>query len=88
MEGEPVKASDSAMFEAVVDVVATRFNIDPSMITPGATFDDLELDSLSQLELVTTLEERLGVEITDDELADMAGLAEILTALEGKSAPA
>jgi acyl carrier protein len=83
-----VKASENAMFDAVVNIVATRFNIDPSMITPGATFDDLELDSLSQLELVTTLEERLGIEITDDELAGMSGLAEIITALEGKGAPA
>lgn len=78
----------SKTYDAVVDVLSVRFNIAPETVTPAATFDDLALDSLTLLELVDALADALGVEITDDELAEMLGLPDIIAKLEEKGLPA
>ncbi|WP_194923067.1 aminotransferase class I/II-fold pyridoxal phosphate-dependent enzyme [Catenulispora pinisilvae] len=78
----------SKTYDAVVDVLSVRFNIAPETVTPAATFDDLALDSLTLLELVDALADALGVEITDDELAEMLGLPDIVAKLEEKGLPA
>ncbi|MFF5566327.1 acyl carrier protein [Streptomyces sp. NPDC012623] len=74
----------SSMHDSVAEVMADRFGMDRDIIVPEATFDDLGLDSLSQIELVTALTKRLGVELTDDEMAELSTVGEIVALLEDK----
>ncbi|MBZ4019521.1 acyl carrier protein [Streptomyces purpurogeneiscleroticus] len=74
----------SALFDAVADVIVTRFGLDRDAITAEATFDDLGLDSLSQIELVTALRKRLGADIDDEEMAELSAVGEVVEALEAK----
>ncbi|MBS2531156.1 hypothetical protein KGQ20_00050 [Catenulispora sp. NF23] len=74
----------SKTYDTVVGVLSERFNIAPETVTPASTFDDLALDSLTLLELVDALTDSLGVEITDDELAEMSGLPDIVAKLQEK----
>jgi acyl carrier protein len=70
------------MYEQVVDVISNRFGIDPQDVTGQASFDDLGLDSLSQIELATALKKRLGIEIADEDMAEMRNISEIVAKLE------
>jgi acyl carrier protein len=72
----------NALFDSVSEVISSRFGIDREEITPDATFDDLGLDSLSQIELVTALGKRLGTHIDDDEMADISVISEVVAKLE------
>ncbi|MFI0902087.1 acyl carrier protein [Streptomyces sioyaensis] len=74
----------SSLHDSVVDVIATRFGLDRDAITAEATFDDLGLDSLSQIELVTALRKRLGADIDDEEMAELSAVGEVVAALESK----
>ncbi|MBM4794456.1 acyl carrier protein [Streptomyces sioyaensis] len=74
----------SSLHDSVVDVIATRFGLDRADITAEATFDDLGLDSLSQIELVTALRKRLGADIDDEEMAELSAVGEVVAALESK----
>ncbi|MEU5095539.1 acyl carrier protein [Streptomyces sp. NPDC020996] len=76
----------SSAFESVVEVLVARFGLDPETVVPEATFDDLGLDSLSQIELATALKKRLGVAIPDEELSEMAVVADVVAAVEQKTA--
>jgi acyl carrier protein len=72
----------SALYDSVANVIASRFGIDREAITPEASFDDLGLDSLSQIELVTALRKRLGAIIDDEEMAELSVVSEVVAKLE------
>lgn len=78
----------SALYESVADVIASRFGIERDTIVPEASFDDLGLDSLSQIELVTALQKRLGATIDDAEMAELSLVSEVVAALEANGVTA
>jgi acyl carrier protein len=71
-------------FDAVVELLSARFDIEPEIVTMTATFDDIDLDSLSQIELGTAIKKKFGVEINDDELAEMVTIGDVVDSLAGK----
>ncbi|MEV7611991.1 phosphopantetheine-binding protein [Streptomyces sp. NPDC089799] len=76
----------SSVHDSVVEVFVARFDLDPETVVADATFDDLGLDSLSQIELATALKKRLGVAITDEELSEVSVVADIVALVEKKGA--
>jgi acyl carrier protein len=76
----------SDTFAAVVELLSARFDIDPEIVTTTATFDDIDLDSLSQIELGTAIKKKFGVEISDDDLAVMSTIGDVVDSLAGKLA--
>ncbi|WP_433543772.1 phosphopantetheine-binding protein (plasmid) [Streptomyces sp. CA-294286] len=50
----------SASYPVLVEVLTESLGVDADLVDPEATFEDLDLDSLSLLELVLILEERTG----------------------------
>jgi acyl carrier protein len=71
-------------FDAVVELLSARFDIEPEIVSMTATFDDIDLDSLSQIELGTAIKKKFGVEISDDELAEMSTIGDVVDSLSGK----
>ncbi len=58
------------MLAEVVNEVA---GVDASEVTPEKSFvDDLDIDSLSMVEIAVQVEDRFGVKVPDDELANLA----------------
>ena len=51
------------MYEKLVQVASRQLDLDPSVITPDATFETLGIDSLDVVEMVMDLEEELGIEL-------------------------
>ena len=49
------------------DFLQERTEIDPTRVTLDATLEELEIDSLTQLELLFEFEEKLGFSIPDVE---------------------
>ena len=73
-------------YDLVVDVIATRFGIDRAAVLPECSFDDLDLDSLAQVELATALQKRLGQEIDDEEMAQLSRISEVVDMVRAKKA--
>jgi acyl carrier protein len=74
----------SSLYDAVAGLISRRFNIPRENVRPEASFDDLDLDSLSQIELATALKKQLGLEISDKEISEISLVREIVEALEKK----
>jgi len=72
----------SLIYDVVADVISTRFGIERSEVVPDASFEELGLDSLSQFELGTVLKHRFGIEIPDEELAEIEGVSGIVDRYE------
>jgi len=76
----------NAIFDRVSELLVEKFGVPAEQISPEATFEDLDLDSLDLVEFALAAEEDLGVRITDDEAAELETLADTVTLLEQKGA--
>lgn len=74
----------TSLYDDIADVISARFGIPREKISPDASFEDLDLDSLSQIELATALKKRLGLEITDKEMTEISLVSDIVDKLGGK----
>lgn len=54
------------MYDRLVELLVTRFQVDRSEIKPDVTFEDLEMDSLFLVELLVVVQSELGVKISED----------------------
>ena len=54
------------MYDKLVDLMVSRFDVDRAEIKPGITFEDLEMDSLFLVELLVVIQTDLGVKISED----------------------
>ena len=65
MSNEEITTGLAAIVEEVAGVDAADVTIDKSFV------DDLDIDSLSMVEIAVQAEDRFGVKIPDDELANL-----------------
>ena len=70
-------------FEKVRDIIVGTLSCDADKVTPEARLaEDLEADSLSAVELCMEIEEKFGVTIEDDDIANFKTVEDILNFLE------
>lgn len=62
----------------VADVVAHELHIEGNTITPKSTFQELGADSLDMVQIIMKLEEQFGLEINDDDAADMEEFQQVV----------
>ena len=71
------------MFEEIRNAIAVQLNIPEENITMDSRFiEDLKADSLDLVELVMDLEDRYGIEIPDEQLAEVKTVGEIVNFIE------
>ncbi len=75
--------NDTNLFETIRAVIAERLNIDASQVTPEAKFvKDLGVDSLDIMELIMALEERFGIEISDEQAEKIVNVGDVMRYIE------
>ena len=71
------------MFEEIRSAIALQLNVPEENITLDTRFvEDLKADSLDLVELVMDLEDRYGVEIPDEQLAEVKTVGDIIGIIE------
>jgi acyl carrier protein len=65
--------TENEVLAGIREIVEEVAGVDPATIEMGKSFtDDLDVDSLSMVEVVVAAEERFGIKIPDDEVTKMA----------------
>ena len=59
--------TSNSTLKILQDFLHERSDIDPALILPNATLEELGIDSLMQLELLFEFEEKLGISLPDVE---------------------
>ncbi len=76
----------SPVYDRVKELLIDKFGVPEDDISPAATFEDLDLDSLDLVEFALAAEEDLGVRISDDEAEQLKTLSDTVALLEAKGA--
>lgn len=77
--------TDKEIEAKVIDIIAERMNQDRSKITREMNFqDDLNADSLDQVELVMELEEAFDIEIPDEQAEKIKTVADAIDYIKGE----
>ena len=66
----------------VISIIAEQLGVSESEITEETAFADLGADSLDAVELNLALEEKLGISIDEEAMANMKTVADIVEYLE------
>lgn len=74
------------VYDRVKELLVDKFGVPADDISPEATFDDLDLDSLDLVEFALAAEEDLGVRISDEEAEELETLGDAVSLLEAKGA--
>jgi acyl carrier protein len=74
------------VLERVQAIVAEQLGVEPEKVVPEAEFvADLNADSLDLVELIMTLEEEFGIEISDEEAEKIVKVSDALDFIEEQS---
>jgi acyl carrier protein len=75
----------SSIEKEVIDIVVEQLGVDAQDVTLEKSFvEDLNADSLDLTELVMTLEERFGIEISEQEAAQLKTVADVVAYIKKK----
>lgn len=79
--------SKEEIFDKVKKIVADQLSVEPSEVTPEASFaNDLGADSLDTVELVMALEEEFDIEIPDEAAEGIATVQAAVDYIQDKVA--
>lgn len=71
------------MEDRVKEIMGAVFEVDPATINETSSQDTIEnWDSIRHMSLVVALEEEFGVQLTDDQIADMQSYKLVLLTLQ------
>jgi acyl carrier protein len=74
---------------ALADIVEEVTGVPAASVQPEKSFaDDLDIDSLSMVEVVVAAEERFGIRIPDDDVKDLATVGDAVAYIERAGVPA
>ncbi|APY86579.1 acyl carrier protein [Streptomyces alfalfae] len=74
------------MLEQLKEILSNKLKVSPEAITPEATKDDIELDSLAVVELSLLLKSELDIDVSDDDLLEADTVADMVELMETRSA--
>ena len=77
-------ATKEEILAGLAEIVAEETGIDAGDVTLEKSFtDDLDIDSLSMMTIVTLAEEKFDVRIPDDEVKNLLTVGDAVTFIEG-----
>lgn len=69
--------------EGLSDILEEVAGVNPDDVEDGKSFtDDLDVDSLAMVEVVVAAEEKFGVKIPDDEVANLKTVGDAVSYIE------
>jgi acyl carrier protein len=82
-KGATVGASQQEIITGLAEIIEEVTGIEPSEVTPEKSFvDDLDIDSLSMVEIAVQTEDKYGVKIPDEDLAGLRTVGDVVSYIQ------
>ncbi|MFC8800751.1 acyl carrier protein [Promicromonospora sp. NPDC057138] len=76
--------TDQEILEGLAEIVAEETGLDQADVLLEKSFtDDLDIDSLSMMTIVTHAEDKFGVRIPDEEVKNLATVGDAVSFIKG-----
>lgn len=77
------------MLEVIQEIIHKEFDIDKDKVTADANLrNDLHIDSMAAVNLSFEIEDRFNIKISDEELANLTTVVDIVNLLKSKNVSA
>jgi acyl carrier protein len=81
--------SEQEILSGLGDIIEEIAGVPAADVTPDKSFvDDLDIDSLSMVEIAVAAQDQFGVEIPDDELKNLKTVKDVVVYVQGKGVSA
>jgi acyl carrier protein len=81
--------TDAEILEGLSEIIDEIAGVPANEVTPDKTFvDDLDIDSLSMVEIAVAAQDKFGVEIPDDQLKDLKTVQDVISYVKNSSVSA
>jgi acyl carrier protein len=81
--------TDQEILEGLGEIIDEVAGVPADQVTPDKTFvDDLDIDSLSMVEIAVAAQDKFGVEIPDDQLKDLKTVQDVINYVRRSSVSA
>jgi acyl carrier protein len=71
--------TDAEILDGLSEIIDEIAGVPADEVTPDKTFvDDLDIDSLSMVEIAVAAQDKFGVEIPDDQLKDLKTVQDVV----------
>src|SRR6201999_2487668 len=78
-----VSVSQEEIIAGIAEIIEEVTGIEPSLITPEKSFvDDLDIDSLSMVEIALQTEDKYAVKIPDEQLAGLRTVGDVVSNIQ------
>ncbi|MBR8742873.1 acyl carrier protein [Nocardiopsis sp. MG754419] len=75
--------SEQEILAGLGEIIEEIVGTEPSEVTPEKSFvDDLDIDSLSMVEIAVAAQDKFGVEIPDDRLKDLKTVQDVINFIQ------
>jgi acyl carrier protein len=75
--------SEQEILTGLGEIVEEIVGTEPADVTPEKNFvDDLDIDSLSMVEIAIAAQDKFGVEIPDDQLKDLKTVQDVINFIQ------
>jgi acyl carrier protein len=82
-EGSHTVANEQEIIAGLAEIIEEVTGIEPSEVTPEKSFvDDLDIDSLSMVEIAVQTEDKYGVKIPDEDLAGLRTVGDVVSYIQ------
>jgi acyl carrier protein len=82
-ERTPVAITQEELIAGIAEIIEEVTGIEPSEVTIEKSFvDDLDIDSLSMVEIAVQTEDKYGVKIPDEDLASLRTVGDVVAYLQ------
>jgi acyl carrier protein len=77
-------------FDTLKEIIVDKFEMDPATVTPDATLETLEIDSLDTFDIIFSAEEKFGIKVPNEQVEiktvqDVVNLIDRLRIEQGKA---
>jgi acyl carrier protein len=81
--------TEQEILDGLGEIIEEIAGVEASDVTPEKSFvDDLDIDSLSMVEIAVAAQDKFGVEIPDDELKNLKTVKDVIGYVQGNSVSA
>ena len=75
-------ATTESLEQAIKDIIVGIVHCEPEILKPDTTWKDMEADSLDLVQVLVALEDKYGIEISDEDAEKLTNFGDLITYIQ------